>query len=131
MRKGIGITNILASATAAFASMLVIWGAFDPRVILIFVFYLAVAEMIVQIRWRMSVICPRCGFDPVLYRKKPAAAAEKVKAFLQRRKEDPHFVLAKPLNLPALPPERMKVHEQLAAVAQDNRKAGSLISRQI
>lgn len=59
------------------------------------------AEAFVKIRWRMHMTCRSCGFDPVLYVKNPQKAAGLVKEFLDRRKEDPDYLLRKPLNLPA------------------------------
>jgi hypothetical protein len=99
-QKHVKLINILASALGAGTTMMVIWQTFDARVIFIFVSYLALAEVFIQLRWRIHMVCKHCGFDPVLYLKDQAKASEKVLSHLQRRKEDPAFLLAKPLNLP-------------------------------
>ena len=80
--------------------MIAIWREFDPRVLVIFVVYLAIAEVFVQIRWRMALSCKQCGFDPVIYKKSATVAVEKVKDHLLRRKQDPRYLLYEPLNLP-------------------------------
>ena len=106
--------------------MMAIWQEFDPRVMLIFVVFLAIAEIFVQIRWRMTIACPLCGFDPVLYMKDSALAVEKVQIRLQKRKEDPSSLLAKPLQIPKIGREKAELIQK----AQSGQK-GSLVSRQI
>ena len=98
-KKNIHLTDIAGAALGAAVVMFAIWQEFDPRVVLIFVFFLAIAEIFVQIRWRLTISCKHCGFDPVLYTKDPQKAADKVSAFLESRKQDPHFLLSQPLNL--------------------------------
>lgn len=115
--------NLIASAMTALVFMLATWQAFDPRVIVVFVVCLGVSEVFVKIRWRLSIVCKQCGFDPVLYLKAPDAAAQKVKTQLEKRKEDPQYLLAKPLNLPAIPADRAK--------ALEGKTKGKLISRSI
>lgn len=84
----------------AFLLMIVTYRDFDPRAVLFFVFGLMVAEFFIQLRWRMGVLCPHCGFDPVLYKKSPEKAAERVRRHLERRKNDPRSLLRPPLQLP-------------------------------
>lgn len=116
-----GLINLLGSALAAMVFMYILWHEFDPRVMIIFVICAAVSEVFVKLRWRLSVVCRVCGFDPVLYLKKPELAAEKVKFQLEARKQDPKYLLSKPLHLPALAPEKAK------ALAEKGK--GRLISR--
>ncbi len=115
--------NLIASALASVVLMFAIWQQYDPRVMIVFVVCLAISEVFVKIRWRLSVVCRQCGFDPVLYLKQPEAAAQKVKEQLEARKQDPKYLLAKPLNLPAIPAEKAKA-------LQDKGK-GRLVSRSI
>lgn len=128
-RKHVGFANVAISALAAGAAMLAVWGGFDPRVSIFFAGFLAFAEMFIQVRWRLGVVCKTCGFDPILYLKNPSAAAAKVKSRLDARKNDPAALLARPLNLPRLPAER------LAEIAElEGRKAkspGALLSKSI
>lgn len=116
--------NVVASAVAAFVIMAALWQGFDARITVIFVICLALSEVFIRLRWRLSVLCSSCGFDPVLYLKQPAQAAEKVKAHLERRKEDPKYLLSRPLNLPTITPDQAKL-----SLAKEKR--GTLVSRQI
>jgi hypothetical protein len=122
-KKNIGVMNVLASAMAAVVIMFAIWQEYDPRALIAFVVCLAISEIFVQIRWRLSVVCRACGFDPIMYVKDPQAAAEKVKVQLDRRKEDPKYLLAKPLNLPTIAPAK--------ANALQTKGKGKLVSRSI
>ena len=62
--------------------MFAIWRGFDARVTVIFVIFIAVAEVFVRTRWRMSLPCPHCGFDPLLYKTNRPEAVKRVKAKL-------------------------------------------------
>ncbi|MCM2282890.1 MAG: hypothetical protein NDI61_13705 [Bdellovibrionaceae bacterium] len=94
--------DVVLSLVASLLLMLVVFQDFDPRFLVFFVVVLAVAESFIHIRWRLTITCPRCGFDPIIYKRDPARAAARVKAFLDRRKEDPLSALAPPPNLPVI-----------------------------
>lgn len=72
---------------ASLVVMMGVWQAIDARVLVLFVFCLAIAELFIQIRWRLTLACPFCGFDPVLYIKDPQQAAAKVRVKLELAKE--------------------------------------------
>jgi len=76
--------------------MLVIWQDFDPRVFVFFGFALFLSEVFVGLRWRTSVSCVRCGFDPVVYKRSPEEAARRVRRYLEERADDPVAVLKGP-----------------------------------
>lgn len=122
-KKNISFLNMIGSALASTVVMFALWQEYDPRVLVIFVLCLAISEVFVKIRWRLSVVCRQCGFDPVLYLKQPEAAAQKVKDQLEVRRQDPKYLLAKPLNLPAIPAEKAK--------ALEGKGKGRLVSRSI
>lgn len=122
-RKNISFMNVLGSALASLVLMFALWQQFDPRVLIVFVICLAISEVFVKIRWRLSVVCRSCGFDPVLYLKAPEQAANKVKEQLDQRRQDPKYLLAKPLNLPAIPADKAK--------ALQEKGKGRLVSRSI
>ncbi|NUN06785.1 MAG: hypothetical protein HUU57_13605 [Bdellovibrio sp.] len=122
-KKNISFLNIIGSALAAVVFMFVLWQQYDPRAIIVFVVCLAISEVFVKIRWRLSVVCRQCGFDPVLYLKDPEAAALKVKDQLVVRQQDPKYLLSRPLNLPAIPAEKAK--------ALQSKGKGRLVSRSI
>lgn len=125
-KKNIGVGDIFGSALGAGVLMMAIWQEFDPRSLVIFVFLLAIAEVFVQVRWRMTIACPHCGFDPVLYLKDQGKAVEKVKIRLDQRRNNPATLLAKPLHLPKLTKQQAENIQK----AESGQK-GSLVSRQI
>ena len=100
------------------------WQGWDPRSIIFFVVILAVSEFLIQLRWRTSLLCRACGFDPVLYVKEPQKAAAKVKMHLDKRKEDPKYLMTRPLNLPTISAEKAEAFE-------NKDKKGRLVSRQV
>jgi hypothetical protein len=107
------------------------WGAFDPRVLVVFAISLGITEIFIQIRWRLSVHCKQCGFDPVLYVKDPDKAAEKVTAHMLKRRQDPRYLLARPLNLPTISPAKAEaLQNMLQNKARGKDKKGVLVSRQ-
>lgn len=123
-KKNISLMNFLASAMTAIVIMLGLWQQFDPRVVIVFIVCLAISEVFVQIRWRLSVACRQCGFDPVLYVRDQEGAAAKVKAHLDRRKEQPQYLLSRPLNLPTISPAK-------SLALQNKDKKGTLLSRSL
>ncbi|MCB0364366.1 MAG: hypothetical protein H6624_00975 [Bdellovibrionaceae bacterium] len=86
-KKHISPTNILLAMITSLAVMIGVWQAVDARVLVVFVFCLAISELFIQIRWRLTLACPFCGFDPVLYVKNPQEAASRVRVKLERAKE--------------------------------------------
>jgi hypothetical protein len=76
------------------------WGAFNASAIPLLLISLFLGELMMHFRWRLALICRQCGFDPLVYKKNPARAAEKVKAFLLRRKNEPQFLMAPAIHLP-------------------------------
>lgn len=118
-KKSVSFTNVLGALLASFVFMFILWQDFDARFLIIWVVNIAFAEVFVRLRWRMSVPCPHCAFDPLIYKKDPDQASELVKAQLARRREDPKYLLAQPLNLPRLTSRRAEeVHKQKELEAQ-------------
>ena len=103
--------SVLDFGLAAFSSavlMMLFWGQFDPRVVVIFVACIILGEIFVLFRYRLALRCPHCGFDPLLYKRDRNRAAQSVKAKLERRKADPMNFLKRPLDLPKIkrPPKQ-------------------------
>jgi hypothetical protein len=133
-KRRINGLNLFAAAVAAVVSMYAVWQEFDPRVIFIYVVYLAFAEVFVQIRWRLNLVCKECGFDPILYMKEPSLAAERVKEKLERRKEDPATLFKPPLQIPKITKERaeaLKLVEKNQKMNSKKANRGRLLSKQI
>lgn len=129
-KRSLNFVNILEALAASLGVMFLIWQEFNPRFVLFFAGFLALGELFIKIRWRSSIICSLCGFDPVVYKLNPDRAAARVRDHLEKRKADPNKLLAKPLNLPVITAERALALTEL----QKNRKkdtSGNLLSRQI
>lgn len=124
-KKRIGPWDAMAAAATALALMGLLFQDWDARAVLFFVAFLALAEIFIQLRWRMSVVCQHCGFDPVLYLKNPEAAAAKVKTRLEQRKDDPALWLADPLRIPV-----RRIPKENEAASQETKK-GQRLSRQV
>ncbi len=133
-KRRINFINILAAAVVSVLTMAVIWQSFDPKVMLFFVFYLALAEAFVQIRWRLNIVCKYCGFDPVLYLKDSDRAALNVKIRLDERKNDPATILKVPLDIPFLKKKKDSSDPKIAS-ASDKKgvesSKGRFVSKQI
>ncbi len=108
----LGVTGLLAFA---------IWGEPDLRSLLIFMSLAFTLQVFLRLRYRESVKCPHCGFDPILYSQNSEQAAEKVKAFLETRKDNPKYML-KPQ--PRITPI-YKSRDQLKAEAEEKLKMPS------
>lgn len=125
IKKRVSIVNLLASSLVSFVFIIAFFGEWDPRFFIVFVAALAVGEIFVQLRWRMSIVCNHCGFDPILYLKDIDAAVLKVQTRLDERKNDPNMLLVQPLNLPKV---RKANIEKI--VAKDVNK-GRILSKQV
>ncbi len=99
-KKGIGFPQVLGSLILTVSFMWGMWGDWNATAIPLLLMSLFLGELSLHFRWRLALICRQCGFDPLIYRKSPEKAAQKVKLFLERRKTDPKFLLAPPIRLP-------------------------------
>lgn len=102
-QRHVGWMEFAAAAFIVNVIMYAIWQEIDYRVSYLLLIALLFMEVLIQIRWRLSLICQDCGFDPVLYQRAPQTAAQKVQLRLQERKNDPRALLRPPLNLPTRP----------------------------
>lgn len=84
-----GILLLLVTGLMAYA----IWQGPDLRSLLIFITLAFGFQVFLRVRYRESLKCPHCGFDPVLYRQNNEKAAQKVTDFMEKRKDSPHFLL--------------------------------------
>jgi hypothetical protein len=101
-KRHLSLVDAALCLFASFCLMLVIWQDFDPKVFVFFAAALGFSEIFVLLRRRMSVPCPHCGFDAVLYKNSQALAAGKVKMHMERRKTEPLSLLAPPPRLPVV-----------------------------
>ena len=93
-KRHLSSLNIFLGFLTSLLLMFILWQSPDPRVLFIFVLSLITAEIFIQFRWRLTMACPRCGFNPLLYIKNPELAAKKVNEFFERKKQDPAFYLS-------------------------------------
>ncbi len=91
--KHIGVFVILALTVVGAVFTYLVWQDFHWTGVVLFLILAVTAEMVAQMRWRMSIRCSACGFDPVVYKRNPQVAADAVKAFLAERKKDPLYLL--------------------------------------
>lgn len=99
-RKHISLIHIVLSFISAMCISYFLTFEFSPVFMLIFSVNLILSEIYVQFRWRMFVICQKCGFDPVLYIKDKQLACQKVQIKLEERSKDEIKNLFFPLKLP-------------------------------
>lgn len=93
-KKHIDFVNVTVVLVMAVLITTGLWTWWDPRGIGIVVLGLGLAEAFVYLRWRFSVICTSCGFDPVLYMSAPDRASARVRAFYDKKVVDPKFMLS-------------------------------------
>lgn len=87
---------------------------FDEYVFAMFFSLLVLAELSVKIRYRISLRCKECGFDPIVYKRSPSMASQRVKEKLAERAADPKSLLKAQLQLPKISSERKLFWEQLS-----------------
>lgn len=87
-KKHVGVHDTLYAFALGVLMSLFFWQEIDFKLIPFSVTVLGVMEMFIQIRWRLSLPCQKCGFDPMIYIKSPQLAAEKVRIKFEKRLED-------------------------------------------
>lgn len=95
-KKHLSIADTLLNVLAGLLVMVLVFQDFDPRFLLFVGVFLIISEFFVHLRWRLAITCAKCGFDPVLYKRNPHAAAAKVKLYMAERANDPFWALSPP-----------------------------------
>jgi len=90
-KQHVTTTNVLLSFLVSFLLMFIFWQRLDPKVLFLFVCSMSVAEVFIQMRWRLSMSCIHCGFDPITYMKSPEKAAAKVKLTYEQKSNEVDF----------------------------------------
>jgi hypothetical protein len=127
-KKHIGLTNVACAAVFALTTTYAAYGDPDPVGIMIFCVYVMGAEIFVYYRWRQSVICSMCGFDPIVYKKSPAKASLRVGEFFKEQVENPEFWLSKSPLLALQKRIRAQEKKQLEAQILTNRAKSSSLA---
>lgn len=94
-KKHVDLTNVVAAIALTGTLTQAYYGQPDPRGLLIFCLVMGIAETFVYLRWRSFVVCKLCGFDPVLYKKSPLLASQRVREFYAEQAKNPSFLLSK------------------------------------
>ena len=94
LRRHIGFSEVLSSLLLSVLFSFIFWQQLRAEALAFFVMVLIITECLIHFRYRLGLACPYCGFDPILYRRDPQAAARVVKDFMERRKQDPLFYLS-------------------------------------
>ncbi len=98
-RKHIHLFEIMALAMAGAIASYLIWQDFHWSSLFLFAALVLITELTYQVRWRHSIKCKGCGFDPITYKNNPEKAASEVKIYLEKRKEDPLYLLRPQPNI--------------------------------
>lgn len=97
--KHMSMVGIVGMVLLSYVMTHVIWHQPDIRGLVILGTLLLLGEGATQLRWRQSLLCQHCGFDPILYMKSPQLAAVKIQDYMKTRSEKPEFLLKPALNL--------------------------------
>lgn len=98
--KHLSLVDILGLVFLGIIATYAVFKSLDPRGLFFVSFLLIIGEAFAQAKWRTSMICRNCGFDPVIYIQNPEQAGLKIKAFLDTRAESPEHLLRPPVPLP-------------------------------
>lgn len=91
--KHLSIVGIIGLVGLGVVITYAIYKTLDPWGLGLIGMFLIVGELFSQTKWRASMICRNCGFDPVVYVRNPEQAGLKIKAFLEHRSELPEYLL--------------------------------------
>ena len=116
MKRHLSLVDIVLAIAAGGVLMLAVWQDFDPKVFLLTALFIGASELFIQLRWRLSIACPRCGFDPVTYKTDPQKACRRVQDFMERRRQHPDFLLMSRPRLPVLRKPKSQASQASAAV---------------
>jgi len=124
-KKHASTINLISVMAFAFCLSTGLWTWWDPRAIVIFAVALVFTEVFTYLRWRFSVVCRFCGFDPVLYRKDPHLASARVRKFYEKRTQDPDFMLSRsPLVELYRQSQKLKRRNEAIRAQQDKTSSG-------
>ena len=98
--KHLSYVEVLALVILSIIFTFAFYQNLDSRGLYFVVALLLIGESFSQFKWRASMICSNCGFDPVVYVRSPEQAGLKIKAFLEKRNDSPEHLLRSPVILP-------------------------------
>ncbi len=81
--------------------MFMLWQKWNAKFFLLFVGLMGVTEIVIILRWRATLACSVCGFDPILYITQREKLVERVKQKLELRRNNPdQFLSSRRVNIP-------------------------------
>jgi hypothetical protein len=98
--KHLSLVDITGLVFLGIVCTYTVFQSLDPRGLLFVGLLMLVGEAFAQAKWRGSMICSNCGFDPVVYVRSPEQAGLKIKAFLDKRADSPEHLLRPPVVVP-------------------------------
>lgn len=98
--KHLGLLDVVGLVFLGVIMTYATFKSLDPRGLFAVGSLILIGEIFMQMKWRTSMICRNCGFDPVLYVRSPKDAGLKIKAFLEKRADSPAHLLRAPVILP-------------------------------
>lgn len=101
-QKNLSMIEIMGLIFLGVIITFVFYKSFDPRGLIFVGLLLLVGEIFSQLKWRGSMLCKNCGFDPIIYLRDPEQAGLKIKAFLEKRADSPAHLLRPPVVLPRI-----------------------------
>ena len=113
VKKHVDLTNVVGASLLSMAVGQAYWGAPDPRALVLFCVTIVLSEIMIYLRWRASLVCTLCGFDPLIYKRSPQKASDLVKKFYQERAQHPSFWLSRS---PLLERQRMQRIKERKAI---------------
>lgn len=91
--KHLTLSDILGLVLLGIVMTYAVFRSLDTRGLAAIGTMLIIGELFSQTKWRSSMICRHCGFDPIIYVRDPGKAGLKIKAFLEMRSEMPEYLL--------------------------------------
>ena len=130
-RKHLSWTNVLLCLLVSLTLMFGFWQRIDGRFILLFSLLIISAEVFIYFRWRLSVKCPHCHFDPVLYKTNRPLLVKQVKERLQYVQSSGEYLLKHNNPLEHLSNYQLTKGEMPQITGHVSPKKDHLISKQV
>jgi hypothetical protein len=100
--KHLSLIDILGLVLLGITITYAVFKSLDPTGLLFVGLLLVAGEVFAQAKWRTSMVCSNCAFDPIIYIRDPEQAGLKIKAFLEKRPDSPAHLLRPPIARPVI-----------------------------
>lgn len=111
-KKNVGWFEVTLSIVLAAVSNFLYQGDFHYSLLIAAGLMLMSLELFVRMRWKNSVVCTHCAFDPLLYKKNPELAATKVNEFMKFRKTSTKHLLRPTPQIPTRQKAEKTLHKK-------------------